>query len=101
MKVSVDQLEEGDEIIISSYSELKYLRVLKKPELSKTRTHWRTKLPLFKSVKLLACKTEKVGGHGYKYYGFDLDPDNLNTVIYKDLHGRDIWLVKKGNKSEI
>lgn len=100
MRVSIEQLEVGDEIIISSYSQLKYLRILKKPEKSKTKKHWKTEEFVWRDVKC-AINKKKVE-HPYnseiEYYRYDCDPEDLNTTIYKDLTGRDIWLVKKGIK---
>jgi hypothetical protein len=99
MKVSIEELEPGDEIIISSFSDLKYMKVLVKPELSKTKKGWRTGKPLFKSVKCAICrKVHTNPDTGYKWSGYDFDTEDLNTIIYKDLEGRDMWLAKKGVK---
>ena len=48
--VQVEELLEGDEIIISSNSNLKYMKVLKTPTVSKTKKDWKTGLPLFTSI---------------------------------------------------
>ena len=98
MRVSIEQLEVGDEIIISSHSNLKYMRVLQKPGRSKTKKHWRTGDPVWKDVKCAIHKKKFTCEHtGRIWEGFDCNPEDLNTTIYKDLTGRDIWLVKKGN----
>lgn len=99
MRVSIEELEAGDEIIISSYSDLKYMRVLTKPEKSKTKKHWRTGVPLWKDVKCAIHRgTFKNPDSGITYSRYDCNPDDLNSTIYKDLTGRDIWLVKKAPK---
>lgn len=99
MKVSIEELEAGDEIIISSYSQLKYMRVLVTPQVSKTKKHWRTGAPIFKDVKCAINKKQFENPHSHAiYHAFDLDPTDLNTIIYKDLANRDIWLVKKAPK---
>jgi hypothetical protein len=49
--IELEDLQVGDEIMISCQSYFKYLRVLTPPTLSKTKTHWNSK-------KTNACKLQ-------------------------------------------
>lgn len=94
MKVSIEELEEGDEIIISG-CDLYYARVVRKPKLNPKKLHWYTKQPLYASVRLLISKKEFTEPNGYKYWKIELDPTDLNTAVYRDLNYKYIWLVKR------
>jgi hypothetical protein len=93
MVVEVKDLREGDEIIISAHSELKYLRVLRDPKLSKNRVHWKTNQPLYKAVK---CSMRI--DPNLMYRRIECTPEEHNKTIYQDLEGRTIWLVKRKNQ---
>ena len=102
--VEIQELEVGDEIIISCQSYFKYLRILRKPAVGK-KSHWTTGVPLYKSVK---CSTKRVttqrnytGAHGkivsYDVHKWGFGPDDHNYNHYVDLEGRQIILVKQNN----
>lgn len=117
IKVEIKDLQEGDEIIVASGSNLKYLKVLKNPALS-DKKGW------MKSVddegyftwnqeaikyNLLLCSTriEEVTykfreGRGapdrfktYKSYIFEPDVEKYNKRVLVDLNNKDILLVKR------
>jgi len=90
MLVEIKDLREGDEIIISAYSDLKYLRLLRDPKISKTRKHWKTGQPLYKAVK---CSMRIDPNSRHKR--IQCTPENHNKDIYQDLEGRVMWLVKR------
>lgn len=102
--VEIEDLEVGDEILISCQSYFKYLRILRKPELGKKK-HWRTGKQLYKAVK---CSTRReirpvtwtnlTGTHTHeeKYWAFG--PEDHNYVQYIDLEFRQIVLVKKNEE---
>lgn len=94
MKINVQDLQEGDEILISSYSDLKYLKVLRAPQVGKG-VHWKTKLPLYKSVKCSIRQEVFTDSPGYSWKQYICTPEDHNGVIYKDLNYRTIWLVKR------
>ena len=97
MKIQVKDLKEGDEIIISNWSDLRYLKVLKAPKLTGV-LHYYTKAPLYGAVKCSVHSEPKVGFSGNTYDAKVFSDKELNTIIYKDLQGRDIWLVKRNNE---
>ena len=92
--IKVNELEIGDEIIISSYSKLKYLKVLKLPKL-KTGS-WRDYYTYVKcSIKQKHCVSK--WGKNININIFEQDVTQHNSVIYQNLNNRDILLVKREN----
>ena len=92
--IKVNELEIGDEIIISSYSKLKYLKVLKLPKL-KTNS-WGDYYTYVKcSIKQKHCVSK--WGKNININIFEQDVTQHNSVIYQDLNNRDILLVKREN----
>jgi len=99
--VKVEDLEVGDEILISCQSYFKYLKVLVKPSLGK-KTHWSTGAPLYKSVK---CSTRRDSvsksyvRNGQTYTYFDntwvVTPEDHNFIQHIDLGYRQILLVNR------
>ena len=91
--IKISELERGDEIIISSYSNLKYLKVIKLPKL-KTGS-WKD---YYTNVKCsLSKKRMKNGNFEWNVSIFETDVTKHNSVIYQDLNNRDILLVKREN----
>lgn len=97
--ISVEELEIGDEIIISGHSHLKYMKVLKKPVISKIKKNWRTNLPQFTAVRCSIRQNNIQSpyheNYFYKEYVFEQDITKHNHKISIDLEGRDIFLVKR------
>lgn len=97
--VKIEELQEGDEIIISSNSNLKYMKVLKTPTVSKTKKDWKTGLPLFTSIRCSIrqnnIQSPRHENYFYKEYVFEQDITKHNHKISIDLEGRDIFLVKR------
>lgn len=92
--IRVGELEVGDEIIISSYSNLKYLKVMKLPKL-KTNS-WRN---YYTNVKC-SIKQEHHASKWGKQINiniFEQDVTQHNSIIYQDLNNRHILLVKREN----
>jgi hypothetical protein len=100
--VTIEELEVGDEIMISCQSHFKYLKVLAKPRLSKTKVHWNTKQPMHSNVR---CSTRQdVVTNTYTWNGnsytrttkvWRITPEDHNMTISQDLNDRQIWLVKR------
>jgi glutathione peroxidase-family protein len=100
--IEIQDLQVGDEIMISCQSYFKYLKVLTPPALSKTKVHWSTKQPLYSNVRCTAkqnviTNTYTWNGNSYtrttKVWG--VSPEDHNMRISQDLNERQIWLVKR------
>jgi hypothetical protein len=102
--IKIEDLEVGDEILISCQSYFKYLRVLVKPSLSKTKKHWRTAHPLYGNVR---CSTRQDQVITYSYTDsagvvhnriqktWITTSEDHNIKVSQDLDGRQIWLIKR------
>ena len=101
--IEIQDLQVGDEIMISCQSFFKYLKVLTPPTLSKTKTHWNSKKPMHSNFK---CTTRQdvftstyTGYNGVPYIRTEkkwiASPDGHNLRVSQDLNGRQIWLVKR------
>ena len=92
--IKVSELEIGDEIIISSYSNLKYLKVIKLPKLKTNR--WRD---YYTNVKCSIKQEHHISKMGKQtnVNFFETDTSKHNSIIYQDLNNRHILLVKREN----
>ena len=92
--IKVGELEIGDEIIISSYSNLKYLKVLKLPKLKTSR--WGD---YYTNVKCSIKQEHHISKWGKQtnVNFFETDTSKHNSIIYQDLNNRHILLVKREN----
>lgn len=91
MEVKIDELEVGDEILISSGSSLSYLRVLRKPAKNPKTTRW-------KSVRCSLRNdyvTRVYGKQSYKVPMRICTGEGHNTQVYRDLSYKTIWLVRR------
>jgi len=102
--IELKDLEMGDEILISCQSFFKYLKVLVKPTLSKTKVHWHTGQPLYGNIKCSTRQnevvtysyTDSVGSvHNRIQKTWIVTSEEHNKIISQDLSRRQIWLVKK------
>lgn len=102
--IKAEDLQVGDEIMISCQSHFKYLKVLTPPTMSKTRTSWRTKKPLYANFR---CTTRQEEVLKYSYTNSQGQvinrmskdwiptPEDHNLRVSQDLNHRQIWLVKR------
>ena len=92
--IKVSELEVGDEIIISSYSNLKYLKVVKLPKLKTSR--WGD---YYTNVKCSIKQEHHISKWGKQtnVNFFKTDTSKHNSIIYQDLNNRHILLVKREN----
>ena len=102
--IEIQDLQVGDEIMISCQSYFKYLRVLTPPTMSKTKTNWQTKKPSYANFR---CTTRQEEVLKYSYTNaqgqvinrMDKEwiptPEDHNLRVSQDLNGRQIWLVKR------
>ena len=92
--IKISELEIGDEIIISSYSNLKYLKVLKLPKLKTSR--WGD---YYTNVKCSIKQEHRVSklGKNININIFEQDVIQHNSIIYQDLNNKHILLVKREN----
>jgi len=117
IKVEIKDLQEGDEIIVASGSNLKYLKVLKNPALSDKKgwmksvddegyVTWNQEAIKYKSL-LCSTRIEEVtykcrGWQGapdtfntYKKYIWETDVKKHNKRVSINLNNKDILLVKR------
>jgi hypothetical protein len=101
--IEIQDLQVGDEIMISCQSYFKYLKVLTPPVMSKTKKHWRSGQPMYANVR---CSTRQdvitntyTGYNGQNYTRTQktwvVTPEDHNMRISQDLSDRQIWLVKR------
>jgi hypothetical protein len=102
--IEIQDLQVGDEIMISCQSYFKYLKVLTPPTMSKTKTSWRTKQPLHANFR---CTTRQDVVTTYSYTDskgvvhnrvsktWIPSADGHNLRVSVDLNERQIWLVKR------
>ena len=105
MVIELKDLQIGDEIIISSGPQLKYLKVLRPVRLNGKKSYCNN-VPLYSRVYCAARREEKEYKESYpRYRGtntpiilkrkeFICSPDS-NTELYQNLNGKTIWLVKR------
>jgi len=105
--IEIEDLQVGDEIMISCQSCFKYLRVLTPPTFSKTKKNWRTQQPMYANFK---CTTRQEEVVTYSYTNSQgqvinrmgkewiVSPEDHNMRISQDLNYRQIWLVKRGTE---
>jgi len=104
--IEIQDLQVGDEVIISCQSHFKYLKVLRTPKLSKTRVHWSTKQPMYENVR---CTTRQElvttnyvwNGNSYArtHKEWKVTPEDHNLTMSIDLAGKQIWLVRRENNN--
>ena len=102
--IEIQDLQVGDEIMISCQSYFKYLRVLTPPSLHKTKTVWRTKQPAYTNFRC-TTRQEEVLSYYYTDSAGNVhkrmqktwipSPDGHNLRVSVDLNGRQVWLVKR------
>ena len=99
--IEIEDLDAGDEILISCQSCFKYLRLLRKPMIGPHK-HWSTGKPVYKSVKCSTSKVTKINSYVYngqthtrEYTDWGFGPDDHNFDHYVNLNDRQIILVRK------
>ena len=92
--IKVSELEIGDEIIISSYSNLKYWKVIKRPKLKSN--NWGD---YYTNVKCSIKQNNYMTKYGRQrsINIFEQDVTKHNSFIYTNLNDRHILLVKREN----
>ena len=92
--IKVSELEVGDEIIISSYSNLKYLKIIKLPKLK--TSNWGD---YYTNVKCSIKQEHHISkwGKNMNINIFETDTSKHNAIVYQDLNNRHILLVKREN----
>ena len=86
---NLNEIQIGDEIIISSYSNLKYLRIVQIP---KKKDGSRFKV----SIKKMQRRN---GNYSWTVNSFEQNIEEHNSVVYQELYGRDVFLVKRKNNN--
>ena len=101
MKINIEDLRVGDEIIIPSQSNLKYVKILSELKETSSTRYGSTKF-IFKAVRC-SIKTDKLVIPATKYhtqrirnkYQFETNSSEHNARISLNLNYTDIWLVKR------
>lgn len=103
MEIELKDLQVGDEIIISSGSRLKYLKVLRPIRLNGKESYYNN-IPLYKGVYCSARREEvelKLSNNPtyrtWKKNVYICSPES-NLEMYQNLNGKTIWLVKRGKQ---
>lgn len=86
--IQVSEVEVGDEIIISCHSDLKYLKVLRLPSKKDGR-----------AFKVSLRRDQRGTKWSWLVNNFEQDITKHNDVMYQNLSGRDIFLVKRENNN--
>jgi len=101
MLVEVKDLRIGDEIIVPSNSNLRYLKLLRQPILKKgAKVNWKTQCPVYKPVMCSTRRDVKTytypgSNKAYTYNEWICTPEEHNVQRYENLNYRKIWLVKR------
>ena len=96
-EIQVEDLEAGDEVLISCQSFVKYLILLRTPHTGK-KLHRKTQGPLYKSVKCSTRVDSVVHTYNTRKWTenkYILTDKDHNKQVYVDLAYRQILLVKK------
>lgn len=93
-EVKIEELEIGDEIVIASQADFKYLRVLVKPRTG-NKVHHYTKKPLYKAVKCSGRRDLIRHPNGFSYQKWIFSPEDHNFTQYINLEYRQILLVNR------
>ena len=83
--IKTSEIKIGDEIIISCHSELKYLKIVQIP-VKKDGTRFKCSIKQIQRTSL---------NYNWTVNAFEQDVTQHNKVIYQDLYGRHIFLVKR------
>lgn len=105
MLVEIKDLQIGDEVVISSYSNLKYLKILTLPIL-KTKDNWNktSKITYYSSCRCSTrndIKTYFNSSRTYSNYTYEPNISLHNDKISVNFNGRDIMLVKRESEKEL
>ena len=107
--ITIDEILVGDEIVISGNSNLKYLKVLKKPVFKGNNSwrkdfetlSWKKDAPTYSSIRCttrqdtIEYQTRTGAKANYKEYVYEPDISKHNIRINVDLNGRDILLIRR------
>lgn len=94
MLVKIEELEEGDEILVPSNGELGYLRILRKPSKNKLG-RWRYVVCSIRSDKIILSNA---AGKSWESNQRICTAEDHNKTVSRNLVSRPMWLVnKQGN----
>ena len=96
--IQIEELEIGDEIVISCQSFFKYLRILRKPELNKHGIYKSVKCSSVRSSTSRQYKDYKGVIQTYHVHKWEFGSDDHNFTQYLDLAHRQLLLIKTKEK---
>ncbi len=101
MEITVDQIEIGDEILIGYQGNIRLVKVLRKPKLSK-KPDWRNRTVYSKTKCIMYYKqvtytynTSQGRTHTYIKEVSDLSKLNNNREILVDFNHRSLYLIHR------
>ena len=98
-EVKIEDLEAGDEVLISCQSFFKYLILLRTPQTGK-KLHWKTQGPLYKSVKCSTRVDSVVHTYNTRKWTenkYILTGKDHNKEVHVNLSYRQVLLIKKNS----
>ena len=98
-EVKIEDLEAGDEVLISCQSYFKYLILLRTPQIGK-KLHWKRQTPLYKSVKCSTRVDSVVHTYNTRKWTenkYILTGKDHNKEVYVNLSYRQVLLIKKNS----
>lgn len=104
MLIEVDDLKVGDEIIVGSHGNLRYLKIIRPPRLRKrpqARGGKYTNAWCSSKIETMEHKRPRHGG-GFHTWKTRIrhcsPPEEHNTEKYENLNYKMMWLVKRGKQ---
>jgi len=93
--VEIEELEVGDEILISCQSYFKYLRILSKPSFNKHGYYKAVKCSSNRTTTTRQWTRYNGSISSYNVHEWQFGPDNHNTIQYLYLTGRQLLLINR------
>lgn len=92
-EIKVEDLQIGDEILIPSNANFKYLRVLKAPVLNKGKNYWGR--VWYKSIRCSGRRELVKNKNGFEYLEWIFTPNDHNVKINVNLNFTQILLLNR------
>ena len=102
MEIKIEDLRQGDEVLIGSSMGLKKVKILRPLRMSK-KPNWRGQHGYSKVMCAMneSINTYQIPGRSYNYtekVTSLADDVDYNTQRYVDFNYRNVWLVKRGTE---
>lgn len=94
MRIEVQDLRIGDEVIVSRFSDLRYLKVLGNPKPKKQQHQYR-QIIQYSAIKCSTGVIPRTVQTTWNPNSPCATPEHHTEIIYVDFNYKDIWLVKR------